>query len=63
MLNDLSVHHGDNKPSIEAIAVLVTLHKSLFVKVKENLYIGARLESLCFQELAPIIAVTEFGMF
>lgn len=36
-LNDLSVHRGDNKPSIEAIAVLVTLHKSLFVKVKENL--------------------------
>lgn len=36
-LNNLSVHHGDNKPSIEAMAVLVTLHKSLFVKVKENL--------------------------
>ena len=35
-LNGLSAHHEDNKPSIEAIAVLVTLHKSLFVKVKDT---------------------------
>lgn len=28
--------------TMEAIAVLVTLHKSLFVKVKENLYTEAK---------------------